>query len=82
MLLHNQHILEQRWYLFLSLGALWAEAANGAFLPVKFRISLWLIPSKTLGTFGLQLVGQVMKDAHTVFHRLIETKESKDNIIL
>lgn len=78
---HDQQNLEQRWYLFLSLAALRAEATNGAFLPVEFRISLWLVLLETLGTFGLQLVGQVMEDAHTVFHRLMETKESNNNII-
>lgn len=78
---HDRQNLEQRWYLFLSLAALRAEATNGAFLPVEFRISLWLVLLETLGTFGLQLVGQVMEDAHTVFHRLMETKESNNNII-
>lgn len=78
---HDQQNLEQRWYLFLSLAALRTEATNGAFLPVEFRISLWLVLLETLGTFGLQLVGQVMEDAHTVFHRLMETKESNNNII-
>lgn len=60
MLIQDQHNLEQRRYLFLSLHAFRAEAANGAFLPVEFRISLWLVLLETLGTFGPQLVGQVM----------------------
>lgn len=62
------------WYLFLCLGALWTEATDGAFLRIEFRISLWLVLLETLGTFSLQLVREVMKDAHTVFHRLVETK--------
>lgn len=80
-LLRDQDHLEQRWYLFLSLGALWAEATNGAILPVDFWSSLRLVLLETLGTFGLQLVGQVMEDAHTVFHRLMETKESNNYYI-
>lgn len=81
LLLHDQHNSEQRWHLFLSLGARRAEAANGVFLPVQFRISLWLVLLETLGTFSLQLVGQVMEDAHTVFHRLVKAKDSNHDII-
>lgn len=63
------------WYLFLSLGALWTEATDGAFLLIEFGISPWSVLLETLGTLSLQLVRQVMKDAYTVFHRLVETKE-------
>lgn len=62
------------WYLFLSLGALWTEATDGAFLLIEFGISLWSVLLETLGTLRLQLVRQVMKNAYTVFHRLVETK--------
>lgn len=64
----------QRWYLFLSLGALRAEATNGAFLPVEFRIGLRLVLLEAFGALGLQLVAQVVEDAYTVLYRLMETK--------
>lgn len=67
-------------YLFLSLGALWTEATDGAFLRIAFGISLWSVLLETLGTFSLQLVGQVMEDAYTVFHRLVETKGREGKI--
>lgn len=67
-------------YLFMSLGTLWTEAANGAFLRIQFKISLWLVLLETLGTFALQLVGQIMEDAYTVFYRLMETEGSDCNI--
>lgn len=69
-----------RWYLFMSLGTLWTEATNGAFLHIQFGISLWLVLLETLGTFALQLVGQVMEDAYTVFYRLMETEGSDCNM--
>lgn len=64
-----------RCYLFMSLGTLWTEATNGACLCIHFEISLWLVLLETLGTFVLQLVGQVMEDAYRAFYRLMETEE-------
>jgi len=62
-------------HLFLNLAAPRAEAADyRAFLFLSFRR---VQAVETFRVFLLQLEGQVMENAHTVFHRLEDRKDHK-----
>lgn len=58
-------------HLLWNFAALWAEASNrGAFLTLSLGIFIRVKLGKVFRLLFLQFVGQVMKDACTVLHRL------------
>lgn len=63
-------------YLLLGLAALGAETSHrGAVLTLSLARCLRQELAEALRGLSLELVGQIVEDACTVFHRLHETKE-------